>query len=335
MSSDRREFLRHAGALVAALGTGQRAPASSADEQPTTMPTALAIAVSNAGALGAIGTTNVAADRVKALVSETRAGTSRPFAVNFLLALEPTTLDVALEAGAPIVQFSWGLPIGDAVAAIRRAGAKMGIQIANAEGAKRALDLGADYVICQGLEAGGHVQAASPLDETLPRVLDVAGQTPVIAGGGVANGQAIHRALLAGASGVLIGTRFVATKESNAHPDYKSALTRARAADTAFTVCFQDGWAATHRALRNRTFTNWEAAGCPGPGKRPGEGDIVATSATGAAIRRYSYSSPRPGTTGDILEMALYAGRGVDAIRDLPAAGELVERLWKECLTTR
>jgi nitronate monooxygenase len=361
MSSDRREFIRHATALVAALGTNPRLPMP--DEQPGSMPTArakammtafgltrpifqagmgglanpaLAIAVSNAGAMGAIGLTNTAPDRVKALVTETKAGTSRPFAVNYLLAFDLTTLEVALDAGAPVVQFAWGIPSSESVATIRRAGARMGIQIASPEAAKRSVDLGADYLICQGIEAGGHVQAAAPLEETLPRVLAVAGRTPVIASGGIATGRAIRRALIGGASGVLMGTRFVATKESNAHPDYKGALIRAKAADTVFTICFQDGWTgAPHRVLRNRTFVNWEAAGCPPPGKRPGEGDVVVTSATGAAVQRYSYLWAHPGMTGDILELPLHAGRGVGDVRSIPGAGELVERLWKECLSPR
>src|SRR5262245_24420801 len=90
----------------------------------------------------------------------------------------------------------------------------------------------------------------------------------------IANGTHIRRALLAGSSGVLIGTRFVATKEANAHDEYKGAIARAKARDTVLTVCFQDGWPnATHRVLRNRTFQMWEEAGCPPAGKRPGEGD--------------------------------------------------------------
>jgi nitronate monooxygenase len=110
-----------------------------------------------------------------------------------------------------------GIPTSEAVAAIRNAGAKMGIQISSVAGARRALDAGADYLICQGTEAGGHVQATSALYEVLPAVIDAAKTVPVLAAGGIANGAQIRRALLAGASGVLVGTRFVATKEAGAH----------------------------------------------------------------------------------------------------------------------
>ena len=100
------------------------------------------------------------------------------------------------------------------------------------------------------------------------------------------------------------------------------------------TICFQDGWPnAPHRVLRNPTFERWEAAGCPPAGKRPGEGDVLTTNAlTGSTKRRYGYSTPGSDDRGAVLELALYAGQGVDAIRDIPSAGELVARLWKECL---
>ena len=126
-----------------------------------------------------------------------------------------------------MIQFAWGIPSKESVGEIRTAGAKMGIQIASAEGAQRALDLGADYLICQGTEVG--LQATTSLEETLPRVIEAAHLTPVLAAGGIADGRAIRRVLVAGASGVLIGTRFVATQEADAHSDYKKRLIRANA----------------------------------------------------------------------------------------------------------
>ena len=362
MSSNRRDFLSQAAAVAAGLGACRLT--LTAQQRPSTMPTArasalmaafglrypifcagfglsatpeLAVAVSNGGGLGALGTGSAAsADMVRERISRTKSGTSRPFAVNYLLAFDPLTLPVALDAGAPIIQFAWGIPTAENVAAIRKAGAKMGIQVSSVAGARRALDAGADYLICQGTEAGGHVQATKALYDVLPAVLEEAKTVPVMAAGGIANGAHIRRALLAGASGVLIGTRFVATKEAGAHNEYKGAITRATASDTVLTVCFQDGWPnAPHRALRNRTLEMWEAAGCPPAGRRPGEGDILATNAiTGATKRRYGAASPVQDDRGTIVEMALWAGQGVDAIRDIPSAGELVGRLWKECLET-
>jgi nitronate monooxygenase len=246
MSSNRREFLTTA-AAVTGLGTlslplaaqgvvnmptarasalmalfGLKYPIFSAGMGGTAIPE-LAIAVSNAGGLGAIGTALSPADVVRQRVLQVKSATNRPFAANFLLAFDPVTLPIALDAGAPIVQFAWGIPTMGNVTTIRNAGAKMGIQISSVAGARRALDIGADYLICQGTEAGGHVQATRRLYEVLPAVIDEAKTVPVLAGGGIANGAHIRRALLAGASGVLIGTRFVATKEAGAHEEYKTS----------------------------------------------------------------------------------------------------------------
>ena len=80
----------------------------------------------------------------------------------------------------------------------------------------------------------------------------------------------------------------------------------------------------------------WEAAGCPPKGRRPGEGDALTTNAeTRQVKRRYSISAPRRADRGEVLDLALYAGKGVGAIRDIPGAGELVSRLWEECLTAK
>jgi nitronate monooxygenase len=362
MSRTRREFIRTttaAGAMFGATGASglealqsrrsiplptQRAkalmksfdlkyPIFEAPHGPATCPE-LAIAVSNIGAMGALADLH-SAEAARNAVMKVRSATRGYFVVNFILQLQtdPTSLQAALDSGAPIVQFSWGVPTREMISAIRAVKAKLGMQVTSAESARVALDLGADYLVCQGTEAGGHVQATRGLYEALPIVLEEAKQKPVVAAGGIGNGEGIRKALLAGASAAALGTRFVATIESNAHPDYKNAILAAYAKDTALTICFQDGWPAMHRALRNRTFVMWDAAGCPSPGKRPGEGDVVATSSDGTKLLRYRSRMPSRGLDGAVTDCALYAGTSVDYIKDLPAAGALVERLWRECQT--
>ncbi|HLV81983.1 MAG TPA: nitronate monooxygenase, partial [Chthonomonadaceae bacterium] len=170
------------------------------------------------------------------------------------------------------------------------------------------------------------------LEELLPDVVAAAEGRPVFAAGGIAEGTGIARALSLGAAAAMLGTRFVATQESRAHPAYKRRLVEASGGDTALTVCFDGGWPyAAHRVLRNPTLERWEAHGCPPPGRRPGEGEIVATSASGEPILRYEDTAPRAGMTGQVLDMALYAGTGCGAITDLPTAAELIERLYAEC----
>jgi hypothetical protein len=98
----------------------------------------------------------------------------------------------------------------------------------------------------------------------------------------------------------------------------------------------RDRWAgATHRTLRNGTLVRWESAGCPSPGKRPGEGDIVATGPDGRRLSRYSADVPRQGYQGTLTDLAMYAGQGVGDVKDVPSAPELVDRLWMECLAAR
>ncbi len=291
----------------------------------------LASAVSRAGALGAMALTWTDPETARRHVRAVRAATPNPFQVNFALAFAPHSLSAALEEGVPCVTFSWGDP-APYLASVRAAGAKVGIQVSTQLGARRALDLGADFLICQGLEAGGHVQSTIALRDVLPLVLAEAGGVPVVAAGGVGNGAGIARLLALGAGGVMLGTRFVATRESRAHPAYKQMLCDARAEGTALTVCFDGGWpSAAHRVLRTPTLETWEAHGCPPHAQRPGEGDIIGHTQSGEPILRYDSTAPRTGMTGNILDMCLYAGTSCDTITDIPSASVLVQQLWTDC----
>jgi nitronate monooxygenase len=201
------------------------------------------------------------------------------------------------------------------------------VQVGSASGAGQAAADGADVLIAQGVEAGGHVQSTTPLADLIGAVAEVAGRTPVIAAGGLALAGDIARAHACGAAGAMLGTRFVATAESAAHPDYKAALVVAGERSTALTVCFDGDWPnAPHRVLRNGTLERWEQAGCPGPGRRPGEDSPPAVRG-GAAIPRYDDTPPLAGDAGAVGEMCLYAGAGCAAIDDVPTAAALIDRL--------
>ncbi len=112
--------------------------------------------------------------------------------------------------------------------------------------------------------------------------------------------------------------------------DIKNALVNAGDNATTYTNCFNRDWDATHRVLRNDTFLNWEAQGCPLKGGKPGEDDIVATHSQMGATKRYSIMYPVAGHEGVLEDLAMYAGRGVTKIEDAPAAGDLIDRLWVE-----
>lgn len=291
----------------------------------------LAAAVAEAGGLGGMGLSWSPEAEVRDHVQRTRALTKFPFAVGYVLTFGANTLPVALDAGAPVIQFSFGIPSREQVATIRRAGARFGVQIGNLLGARQALDAGADYISCQGQEAGGHVQAQSSWHDRVEEIIAAAGQTPVLVAGGLGGGRDLRKVLALGAAGGVFGTRFVATREYPAHPEYKSRLIKARAKDTALTVCFDGGWpGALHRVLRNPTLERWEAAGAKSEGNRPGEGEVVGRIGE-MSFERYSIFPPFASTTGQPGDMAMYAGQGVGEIRDIPGAAELVRRIWEEC----
>jgi nitronate monooxygenase len=271
---------------------------------------ALAIAIANAGGMGAITLGWTAPEAAAKSVSR------------------------MLDAGCPCVQFSWGIPTRDMVKRVRRSGAKLGIQVSNLEGAELALTRQPDFLICQGIEAGGHVQATSSLAEGLSEIVNRAGDVPVIAAGGLSDGHDIRRVMNIGAAGAMMGTRFMATQESDAHAVYKSKLLEAEDHGTAYTNCFNQDWDAAHRVLRNETLSNWEAVGCPLKGNKPGEGEIVATHPLMGAVTRYAIMPPVRGHEGALDQMAMYAGTGVGRINDLPRAEDLIERLWFETTAT-
>ena len=145
---------------------------------------------------------------------------------------------------------------------------------------------------------------------------------PLLAAGGIGDPASARAALAAGAVAVVMGTRFVASDESDAHPRYKACLLEAEARDTVLTELFDVGWPESpHRVLRNSTYERWEAAGSPPSGERPGEGEEVA-----GGIPRYASNPPLAGTDGDIEAMAMYAGQSVGAIAAVEPAAEIVER---------
>lgn len=291
----------------------------------------LAAAVSNAGGMGSLAMTWTSADNAARLVERLKSQTSAPFLVNFVVTFAPVAFNAVIEAGVPAIGLSWG----HAPHLIERAhkrGITVGVQVGTVEDAAQAIRDGADFVICQGAEAGGHVQSAFELATLLPEVVKQAGGVPVVATGGLADGADIRWALREGATAAMLGTRFVATAESAAHTLYKHAIVAARGSDTTRTFCFDGGWlGAAHRVIRNRTLERWEAAGSPPHGSRPGEGDIVAIDSAGGEVRRYDDRPALASMNGAVMDCSLFAGTGVDRISDVPSAQDLVRRLWDEC----
>jgi nitronate monooxygenase len=287
----------------------------------------LAASVSNAGALGSITAWPSSPAETASLIAATAKLTSRPFSVNLRADLDQFAhVTTAIDMGVKAIHLFWGDPTAYAQS-VHRGDAKLICTVANADEAKQALDAEADVLVAQGWEAGGHVRGAIGLFALVPTVVDLASEVPVLAAGAVVDGRGLAAMLVLGASGVSMGTRFVASEESRAHRDYKKAITAARQADAVYLPgLFDGGWPnAPHRVLRNSTVRAWEAAGCAPSGARPNETEVVATRADGSVIQRYFNRSPLEDVTGNIEAMAHYAGQGVERVNDILPAAKIVE----------
>jgi nitronate monooxygenase len=288
----------------------------------------LIAAVAGAGGLGMQGVSWHERSDLTAEIKAIRQRTERPFAANLCLEWDQhERLAVCLDAGVPVISLFWGDP-APYFPSLRAAGVKTIVTVGSADEAKHAADLGADILCAQGFEAGGHVWSRTATMVLLPAVVDAVAPLPVIAAGGIADGRGLAATLTLGGAGVWVGTRFLATPEADAHEDWKRRIVDAAETETVHTELFDLGWPnAAHRVLRNSTFDRWEAAGCPAPGARPGEGEPVAYQPDGTALTRYSADSPRPGATGDVEATCLYAGQSVGLVHDIVPAGALVKRI--------
>jgi len=206
----------------------------------------------------------------------------------------------------------WGDP-APYVPEAHASGVKVLIQVGSVAEAQAAAAAGVDAVIAQGVEAGGHVRGTTSIWELLPATVAALGELPVLASGGIGDGGGIARVVQLGAQGVSLGTRFVASDEAFIHPAYKRRIVQASAEDTVLNQLYDVWWPdAPHRTLRNKTFQEWQAAGRPPPGERPGEGTPIGTRriASGALVQwpRYAVGMATPDFDGDVEYAPLWAG---------------------------
>ena len=293
---------------------------------PAAVP-ALVASVSNAGALGMLALTWFADPG--ALVRETAAMTAGAFGGNFILAWDQhARLDDALDAGLRIVSLSFGDPAGY-VEEVHAAGGIVLQSVASAEEARRVVAAGADVVVAQGWEAGGHVWGRVGTLPLVPAVVDAVAPVPVIAAGGIGDARGVAAVLALGAQAAWVGTRFLLATEAPLHEEYRRRVIEAVETDAEWYADLYDvGWPnAPHRALRNVTAETWEAAGRPDSGSRPGEGQSIAKRCTGEPILRYSSTTPLDGMTGDIGALSLWAGQSVALATTTRPAADIVAEL--------
>lgn len=288
---------------------------------------ALAAAVSNAGGLGMLALSWRSPDQIRTLIRATRRLTRRPFGVNLVLAWDQQErLAVVLEEKIRIISLAWGDP-APYITAAQRSDAVVLCTVGSVAGAVQARDAGADAIVAQGWEAGGHVCGEVSTMILVPAVVDAIGPTPVVAAGGIADGRGLAAAITLGAQAGWLGTRFLAADEAEIHPTYRDRILAAAETDTVYSSLFDIGWPdAPHRTLRNETVARWEAAGRPLAPHRPGEGEIIAHT-DGKPVLRYEDTIPRPATTGNAADLALYAGQSVGLIRETAPAATIVQTL--------
>jgi nitronate monooxygenase len=275
---------------------------------------ALAAAVSEAGGLGMIPNPPSAA-AVERRMEEARALTAQPIGVGFLMPFVAREAVEAAASEAEVVEFFYGDPDPELVRIARAHGARAGWQVGSAAEALAAVQAGCDFVVAQGIEAGGHVRGTQPLDDVLAETL-AAVAVPVVAAGGIGTPDRLAALLGAGAAAVAVGTRFVVAEESDAHPVHVEALIAASAQDTVVTETFKTGWPdAPHRVLGTAVEAA-ERLDRPVVGRN---GD--------REIPRFWMLTPTAGTRGEVAAMALYAGESVDAVKRIQPASEIFAEL--------
>ena len=275
----------------------------------------LAAAVSQAGGLGLLGGGYGDGEWLER--EWTRAGNARIGCgfITWSLAKRPELLDSVLRHQPAAIMLSFGDPRPFAPA-VHAAGARLICQVQTVAQALEASEAGADVIVAQGTEAGGHGQS-EPLITLLPRVVDACSGTPVVAAGGIADGRALAAAMMLGAEGVLMGTRFYASQEADGHPEAKRRIVAAEAGQTVRSIVFdlsrRNRWPEpyTGRVLRNAHLQQWLGR----------ETELEAQSEN--VERDYALARKR----GDFSVAGVIAGEACALIHDIPPAGEIVERV--------
>jgi len=289
----------------------------------------LAAAVTEAGGLGTVSVYGVPPAVVADTLDRLKDRTAGPIAANFILHfVDPAAIADAVSAAAArarVVDFFYTDPAPALVDLVHRHGALACWQVGSREEAIAAVAAGCDFVIAQGIEAGGHVRGTIGLLALLDEVLDAV-QVPVLAAGGIGSGRGLAAALAAGADGVRVGTRFLAAPEAEAPPPYLDALIAARAHDTVYTEAFPGGWPITapHRLLRSCI-----AAAEAFPEEVVGEGENYLTGQR-FPVTRFDTHGVGRGFTGAIAAMSLWAGESVGSVTRIQPAAEIVRELADE-----
>ena len=279
-------------------------------------------AVSEAGGLGMVAALMSPRETLTSLLDDVERRTQSPYGVNFLMPFLDRGVVELAAARARVVDFFYGDPDSSLVELVHQGGALAAWQVGSAEEARAAADTGCDFIVAQGIEAGGHVRGRLGLLPLLAEVLDVV-DVPVVAAGGIATPRSVAAVLAAGAEAARVGTRLIASieaAEDGAHRVWVELLLRARGEDTVLTEAFSVTWPdAPHRVLRSAL----EAALAL-------DDEVIGTTVLMGMempVPRLWPRAPNPKTTGIIEAMSLYAGQSAGATREIRPAAEILREL--------
>jgi nitronate monooxygenase len=279
----------------------------------------LAAAVSSSGGLGMISGTHMSPGYLCDTIDKVKELTSQPFGVNFLMPfLDRGSIKIAASKSR-VVEFFYGDPDPSLVEIVHNSGALACWQIGSMKEAALAEKAGCDLIVAQGIQAGGHVRGDIKLLPLLSEVLDII-SVPVIAAGGLGTAGDVAKVLKSGAAAARVGTRFLAAKESGAHPRYVQELINANAEDTVLTETFSVGWPHAHHRVLKSCVAEVNLF----------EGDIVGERDLAGVknpVPKGSIALPTINTTGKIEAMALYAGQSVGAVKTVKPAADIMNEL--------
>jgi nitronate monooxygenase/enoyl-[acyl-carrier protein] reductase II len=303
---------------------GLEVPILQAAIWPATSP-GLVAAVAEAGALGSLGAIFADADDIRAQIGRVRELTDRPFAVNHVVPVfDEDAFQATLDEHPAAVSFALGDP-GDLVERAHDAGVMAIHQVHTVAQAREAAERGVDAIIAQGSEAGGQGMAGGVGALALvPQVVDAVAPIPVLVAGGVGDGRGLAAALVLGAAGANVGTRFLASEEAGAHDDWKRGIVAAESEDAVRFTAWSSimgpgaGYDVVPRVIRTEFVAEWE--------HRPAEAGERAATLRGQIMETISAGRPH--------ELTPFSGQSAGLIGEVLPAGEIVRRMALEAEET-
>ena len=271
----------------------------------------LVAAVSNAGGLGIIGGMGRTPDELRSEIRQVRELTSRPFGVNHVVCqIDQAAVQMTLAQRVPVLSLAWGRS-AELTYQAHEAGLKVVHMVGSPEEAGQVASDGADVIVAQGTEGGGHVGMMSTLS-LVPQVFDVVGGVPVLAAGGIADGRGLAAVIMLGAQGALIGTRFLATPEARGRGHSKDVILNVLGSQTVASRFYDDVmeqvWpGAMVRTIKHPLLEEWA--------ERPEEWALAADELRPSLEAALA--------AGDFV----LAGESAGLIHDIVPAGELVKRI--------